>query len=135
MPAASAMLVATRTSSGMSDALPLQLGEAAHGLHAGDINLFPDHAGELFLAPCRGSEAAFPVPEAAIAIGHRQQADVRDVVEEGDRRFQQAIAASHLEIGQREQLLAQLVAILKREAADTADLVDWIAALDEARGH
>src|SRR6185436_806214 len=135
MPAASAMLAATRTSSGMSDALPLQLREAAHGLHAGDINLFPDHASEFFLAARWGGEAAFPVPETAIAIGHRQQPYVRDVVEEGDRRIQQAIAAGHLEIGQREQLLAQLVAVLKREAADTADLVDRIAALDEARRH
>src|SRR5690242_19073068 len=116
MPAASAMLVATRTSSGMSDALPLQLREPAHGLHAGDINLFSHHAGELFLTPRRGGEAAFPVHEAAIAISHRQQAYVRDVVEEGDRRIQEAIAAGHLQIGQREQLLAQLVAIAKREA-------------------
>src|SRR4029079_3714505 len=103
MPAASAMLVATRTSSGMSDGLLLQLREPAHGFHAGDINLFSHHAGELSLAPRRGGEAAFPVPEAAIAVGHRQQAYVRDVVEEGDRRIQEAIAAGHLEVGQCEQ--------------------------------
>src|SRR5262245_31342995 len=129
------MLVATRTSSGMSDALPLQLGEPANRLHAGDVNLFAHHAGELLLAPRRRGESAFPMPEAAIAVRYRQQAYVRDVVEEGDGRIQQAIAAGHLKIGKREQLLAQLAAVLEREAADAADLVDGIAAFDEARGH
>src|SRR5688500_3847726 len=100
MPAASAMLVATRRSSGMSEALLLQLRELAHSFHAGDINLFPDRAGEFFLAPRRRGEAAFPMPETAIAVGHRQQADMRDVVEEGDGRIQQTIAVAHLQIGE-----------------------------------
>ena len=97
------------------------------------IDLLADHLGHLrFLARPRG-EARLPAPEGAVAVGHRHQPHMRHVVEQRDRRIEQAIAEGLLEVGQREQLLAQLRAVLEAEAPHAADLVGRRAALDRAR--
>ena len=87
------------------------------------VDIFRDHVGDAVLVLRPRREAGFPVPEGAVAVGHRQQADVGHVVEHRDRRIEQAIAEGLLQIRQRQQLLAQLRAVLQLEAPDTADLV------------
>ena len=102
----------------------------AHGIEARLIDLFAHHRDEpLFLARA-GRETAFPMPERAVAVGDGQQADVRDIVEERDRRIQQAIAEALFEIGERQQLLAQFTAVRQLETPDAADLVGGLAAFD-----
>src|SRR5262249_31678313 len=49
-----------------------------------------------------------------------------------DRGVEQAIAEGLFEVGQREQLLAQLRAVLQPETADAADLVGGLRAFDRA---
>src|SRR6185437_13546326 len=80
--------------------------------------------------PCR--EARFPLPECAVAISHRQQPDMSGVVEERDRRIDQAIAEALIEVGERQQLLAQLRAVGELETADAADAIRALSALDDA---
>src|SRR3954462_9396047 len=57
------------------------------------------------------------------------------VIEHRYRRIEQAIAKSLLEVGQRQQLLTQLRAVLQLEAPDAADLVGSLRALDGAGRH
>src|SRR5262245_21001853 len=85
------------------------------------IDLFAHHLGHLGLAAGRRGKTALPVPEGAIAVGDRQQAHVRHVVEKGDRRLEQTVAERHFQVGQGQQLLAQLRAIIELETAHAAN--------------
>src|SRR5262245_59526105 len=105
---------------------------AADRLEARLVDLLADHRRPLGLAPRRRGEPALPVPERAVAVGDGQQADVRHVVEERDRRVEQAVAEGGLQVGERKQLLAQLRAVLQLEAAHAADEVRRQMALDGA---
>src|SRR5581483_1372785 len=105
-----------------------------YGLEPGLINLLGDHLADAPRVVRFGREARFPVPEGAVAVGDRQQADMRHIVEHRDRRIEQAIGKGLLEIGEREQLLAQLRAVLQPEAAYAADLVGWLRPLDRRGG-
>ena len=98
----------------------------------GLINLFANHLGDSrrFSGP-RG-EARLPMPEGPVTIGDRQQANMRDIVEHRNRRIEQAIAEALFEIGQRQQLLAQLGAVLQYEPPHAADAVSGLGALDSA---
>ena len=49
------------------------------------IDLFADHFRQAPLIVGPGREAALPVPESSVAVGHRQKADVRHIVEQGNR--------------------------------------------------
>src|SRR5262249_11559173 len=55
---------------------------------------------------------------------------MRNVVEHRDRRVEQAVAEGLFEIGQRQQSLAQLRAVLQFETAHATDLVGGLRALD-----
>src|SRR5580658_3307635 len=101
----------------------------ADGLEPRLIDILADHFGQALLFARRGCEARFPMPEGPVAVGDWKKSHMRDIVEKGDRRIEQAIAETLLEIGQREQLLAQLRAIGKPEAAHAADAVRALSAL------
>src|SRR5882757_479519 len=106
----------------------------ADGVETRLVDLFADHRDQPGFLAGAGREAAFPMPEGAVAIGDRQQPDMGDVIEQRNRRVQQAIAETLFEVGQRQQLLAQLAAVGELEAADAADLVGRITTLDGAGG-
>src|SRR5207244_12063616 len=93
----------------------------ANGLESRLIDVLGHHLRDGLLIRGPGSETRFPLPEGAIAIGDREQADMRHVVEHRDRRIEQAIAEGLFEIGQREQLLAQVRTVLYLEAPDAGD--------------
>src|SRR5215470_341702 len=80
----------------------------ADRLEARLVDLFAHHLNHLGLAPGQRGETALPMREGAITVGDGQQVHVRHVVEEGDRRVEQAVAERHLQVGQGDELLAQL---------------------------
>ena len=109
--------------------------ELSHGAEAAFVDIFADHARELRFASCRRVEAGFPVPEGHVAVGHRRKADMGDVVEQRHRRVEQAVAECHVDVGQGEQLLAQLRSVGEVEPPYAADLVRRKSSLDMAVGH
>src|SRR5687767_8965016 len=61
------------------------------------VDLLANHRRQLGLAARRRREAALPVPEGAVAVGDGKQAHVRHVVEQRDRRVEQAVAEGGLQ--------------------------------------
>src|SRR5262249_17483407 len=101
------------TVTGIADGFPSwSLAEVlADGLEPGLIDLLADHLGQALLFASPSSKARFPMPEGAVPVGHRQKSHMRHVVEKRDRGVEQTIAEALLEVGEREQLLAQLRAV------------------------
>src|SRR5262245_18350134 len=119
-------------------AIPASLGQrlvTANCLKARLVDLLTHHRDHLDLAAGRRGETAFPVPEGTVAVSDGQQAHVRHVVEERDRRVEQAVSERHLQVGQCEHLLAQLRTVIELKAAHAADQVVRQMALDRARLH
>ena len=106
----------------------------ADRLEAGLIDLLADHFGDLCRVGGPRREARLPMPERPVAVRHRQQPHMGDVIEHRNRRIEQAIAEGLFEIGQRQQLLAQLRAVFQLEAPHAADAVGGLRALDRAGG-
>src|SRR5262245_991502 len=118
--------------------LPSSCGEIrmpADRFEAGHIDVFAHHPRHrLGLASAR-REPALPAPERAIAIGDRHQAYMRHIIEERNRRIQQAIGKRLFQVRERQQLLAQYRAVLENKPPHAADLVGLIMPLDHALVH
>src|ERR1700729_1225366 len=104
----------------------------AYGVEARLKDPVADHVGHGLLVPGTGGEPRLPMPERAVAVGNRQEPDVGDIVEQGDRGIEQAIAEALLEVREREQLLAQLRSVGKLNPAHATDAIRALAALDGA---
>ena len=105
------------------------------GIEARLVDLLADQRRQFGFLPRRGAEFGAPFPEGAPAVGHGLQAQDRHIVDQRDRRFQDAIGEAVVAVRQPEQLLAQLAAGGQAKAADAADLVGPPALLDAALRH
>src|SRR5207302_4891766 len=97
---------------------------------AGLVDLAADELLELALAAARHVERRLPVPEGAITIGHALELHRRDVIAHRQGGVEDAVRGEVIAIGEREQLLANLIAIPEGEGAHAADLVGRLAVLD-----
>src|SRR5689334_744900 len=75
----------------------------------------------------RAIEIGRPLDEGPVMIGDRGEPQGRHVVAEWHGRVEDRIGAEHVEVREAEQLLAQPVAVSKREIADAAHLVRGFA--------
>src|SRR6185369_3459196 len=75
-------------------------------------------------------EGRLPVPEGAVAIGHALELHRGDVVPHRQGGVEDAVGGDVIAVGERQQLLPNLVAILEREITHATDLVGRLAALD-----
>ena len=107
---------------------------AAQVLEAGLVDVLRHHLAQLALLARRRGEGRLPVPEGAVAVGHRLQRHGGDVALQRHRRLDDAVGALVFAVGERQQLLADPVAVLQGEAAHAADLVAALVALDPALG-
>jgi hypothetical protein len=97
------------------------------------VNTLRHHLAQLALTARRRGEARLPVPERAAAVGHRLQRDRRHIALQRHGRIDDAVGALVLRVVERQQLLADAVAVFQREAADAPDLIAFLARLDAAR--
>src|SRR5262249_13290211 len=102
---------------------------------AGLVYAGADELGVLALAPPRRAKGRFPVPESAVSVGDALQLHDRDVVLHRQRGVEDAIRRDVVAVGKREQLLADVVAVLEEKAAHAADLVGRLAGLDARLAH
>src|SRR6202035_2589547 len=86
------------------------------------------------LALGRTVEFGRPFQKGFITVGHRRQAQRRDVVFDTHWRLENSIGAEHVEIGEAQQLFTNAVAIAQGEIAHAADLVRRLSALDATVG-
>src|SRR5712664_2054311 len=93
-----------------------------------------DRIDQFGLAFRRTVEFGRPFQEGFFTVGHRRQAQGRDVILDAHRRFQNRIGAEHVVVREAEQLFANTVAVAQREIAHATDLVCGFAALDAAFG-
>src|SRR5690606_12279017 len=93
------------------------------GVEAALEDTVADQVGQLAGALRRAVELGRPLGEGAVAVGHRRQLDPRDVVLDAHRRLQDRIAEVVVEVGEAEQLLADVAAVLEVEVAHAADAV------------
>ena len=107
---------------------------AAQVLEAGLIDAPRNHLAQLAFHAGRRRERRFPVPERAVAVGDRLQGHRRNVALQRHRRLDDAVGRSVVAVRERQQLFADAVAVLQREAADAADLRRRPVAFDAARG-
>ena len=82
--------------------------------------------------PRRGAESGRPAPEGPVAVGDRFQLDLGDIVVQRDIRADDGIAEAAVPVGQGEQALADVGAVLQVEVAHAADLVGALRLLEEA---
>jgi len=61
---------------------------ATNGIEAAIVNFFAHKTRQLRLAAFWRIEAAFPMPEGLIPIGHRRKPHMCNVIEQGYRRIQ-----------------------------------------------
>src|SRR5262249_33940593 len=94
-----------------------------------------DQVGELGLAAWRSVEGRLPMPEGAVAVGHRLELQGGDVALQGHCRVENAVGRQVLGVGQSEQLLAGMGAIAQMEIAHTTHLVGRLAVLDAGIGY
>ena len=94
------------------------------------VDVLADETGELALASARRVERGLPVPERALAVGDAFERDGGDVASHRDRRVEDAIGRDVIAVGQRQELLADPVAVAQREVAHASDLVARLATLD-----
>src|SRR5260370_8995805 len=87
----------------------------ADRVKTGLIDLFAYHFGEFRRFSRARGEARLPVPKRAVAVGDRQQPDMRHIVEHRNWRIEQSIAEGLFEFGERQHLLAHFSAVLKFE--------------------
>src|SRR5262245_15714210 len=132
--AASPMLAKVFTVIGIVPRSRSSLDVASNRIEARLVDLDAHHRDHLRSLAGASGEARFPAPERAVPVGHGQQPHVRHVVEQRNRRIEQAVAEGLLEVRQGQQLLAQLRAVLQAKAAHATDLVGRRAALDRAGG-
>jgi hypothetical protein len=99
------------------------------------VDAVADEIGELALAAARHVERRLPVPERALAVGHALQLHRGDVAAHRQRRFEDAVGREVVAVGKREQLLANVVAVLEREIAHAADTVGRFTVLDLGLRH
>ena len=78
---------------------------------------------ELLLASARHVERRLPVPEGAVAVGHALELHGGDVVLHRQRGVEDAVGGDVVAVGKRQQLLADVVAVLEGEVPHAADLV------------
>ena len=104
-------------------AVPPRRRYARNPCEAAFVDAPADQVGELALAPARRLERRLPVPERALAVGDALERDRRDVAAHRDRRVEDAVGRDVVAVGQRQQLLADVVAVVQREVAHAADLV------------
>src|SRR3546814_10858644 len=67
------------------------LDQRAHCREAGFVDALRDQVGQLALAARRRTEARGPAPEGAVAVGHRLQRDLGDIVVERHLAFNDGI--------------------------------------------
>jgi hypothetical protein len=108
---------------------------AAQVVEAGLVDIARHHLAQLALAAGRRGEARLPMPEGAVPIGHRLQAHGGHVALQRHGGIDDAVGALELPVVERQQLLADAVAALEREAAHAAHLVALLTGLDVARVH
>ncbi|KWT78971.1 hypothetical protein APY03_5183 [Variovorax sp. WDL1] len=99
------------------------------------VHALRHHLAQLALHAGRRGKARFPMPEGAVAVGHRLQRDGGHVALQRHRRLDDAVGALVLAVRQRQQLFADAVAVPKREAAHAAHLVAALAAFYTAGFH
>src|SRR5204863_7839180 len=97
---------------------------------AGLAHLAADELRELALAAAGHVEGRLPVPEGVIAIGPTLEQRRRDIVSHRQRGVEDAVRGDVVAIGERGQLLADVVAVPESEIAHAADLVGRLATLD-----
>ena len=105
---------------------------AAQVLEAGFVDASGHHLAQLGFHAGRCGEARFPVPEGALAVGHRLERHRGHVALQRDRGFDDAVGALVVAVVQRQQLFADAVAVLQVEVAHAAHLVAAFVALDAA---
>ena len=81
----------------------------------------------------RWFEGGLPFHEAGIVARYWPQAHTRHVFPERRRRLQNAVAEASLCVGQKQELLANVRAILEPKVADAANLIARFAILNGAR--
>ena len=84
---------------------------APQGLEPGLVDAAAHHVGELGLAARRHIEGRLPVPEGAVAVGHRLQLQGGDVALQRHRGVEDAVGRAVVVVGKRDQLLADVVAV------------------------
>src|SRR5882672_4700897 len=85
---------------------------------------------ELLFPTARHVKGGLPVPEGAVAVGHALELDGGHVAAHGQGGVEDAVGGDMLLVGQRQELLADAIAVPEGEAAHAADLIRGVAALD-----
>src|SRR6187455_2862457 len=104
------------------------------GVEAALEDALADRLDELLLARLGAVELRAPLGEAARAVGHRRELERGDVVLDAHRALEDLVDARIVEVGKREQPLADHAAVAGVEVADATDPVARFAVLDPAVG-
>lgn len=108
---------------------------AAYGRETCLVDLGRDQIGELLLLAGRGVEAGAPVPEGAVAVGHRLQIDLGHVVVERDVGIDDGVAEPAIPVRERQQPFADIAPVTQVEIAHAADLVGAHRVFQHAAPH
>ena len=108
--------------------------EGAQALEAGLVDLPPTSSANSRSRPRGDVEGRLPVPEGAIAVGHALELHGGDVALHRQRGVEDAVGRDVVVVGEREKLLADVVAVLQGEIAHAAHLVGRLAVLDRPMG-
>ena len=107
----------------------------AQVLEAGLVHALGHHVAQLaFLARRRG-EGGLPVPERAAPVRHGLERHGGHIALQRDAGFHDAVGGLVLHVVQRQQLLADDIAVLQTERAHAAHLAGRLPALDAALVH
>ncbi len=102
------------------------------GVETGFVDPFRHHADEAVRGVGRRAEAGLPDEEGAVVLSHRPEPHRRDVVDERDRRLEQAVGQLAVTVREGDELLAECRPVLEAEGADGPHCVCRLAGLDLA---
>src|SRR5208282_6282260 len=102
----------------------------ANGGESRVIDILADEARHFSLLAFPRRERTPPLPERPVAIGDRREAHMGSIIEQRNRRLEQAIGKALLEVGECQQTLAKLRAVAQEEVPHTTQFVGALAALD-----
>ena len=96
------------------------------------VDLRSHQRGQFSFLARRRVEAGRPAPEGPVAVGHRFQLNLGDIVLKRNIRVDDGVAEAAFAVGQREQAFPDIRPVLKVEIAHAADLVGAFGLLEPA---
>src|SRR5258708_33687167 len=121
-------LPATRSGEALPVALAPQV--ATQTFETRFVDPLANHIGKLALTPGRRLEGRLPMPECPVAVGDALQRHGRDIASKRHGGVEDTVDRDEGILGEADQLLADLRAVLQAKITYTADLIRPVGALN-----